>query len=180
MAKRERFFDRFRETAPQARAVPNRSLKAHSRRDFLLFGAGVAAAAAGFWWLMPDDARQTWLPDGAHHALDTLDARLGLADDRREKFLDRPLTFDDDVAEARYPPTRTVRSQRPPGRPRPPKSTTGGTPARDHHHGRAAAARYRQVFVVVGVGLMRPISLAYTAGAYWVFRGKVGESAGYH
>ena len=59
---------------------------------------------------MPDDARQAWLPSSPRHALDTLNARLGLTGDRREKFLGRALTFDDDVAEALYSSTRTVRT----------------------------------------------------------------------
>ena len=109
-ARRERFFDRFRETRPDPIPVSDRKLKRRSRRDFLLFGAGAAATAAGFWWLMPDGARQAWLPSSPHHALDTLNARLGLTDDRRERFLDRALKFDDDVAEALYSPTRTVRT----------------------------------------------------------------------
>ncbi|PBN43571.1 cytochrome d ubiquinol oxidase subunit II [Sphingobium sp. D43FB] len=44
----------------------------------------------------------------------------------------------------------------------------------------AAAAPVRsQIFMLVGAGVMVPIILAYTAWAYWVFRGKVDES-GYH
>lgn len=43
-----------------------------------------------------------------------------------------------------------------------------------------AAAPYRsQMFMLVGAGIMVPIILAYTAWAYWVFRGKVGQD-GYH
>ena len=43
-----------------------------------------------------------------------------------------------------------------------------------------AAAPYRsQVFMLVGAGVLVPVILAYTAWAYWVFRGKVGED-GYH
>ncbi|MFM6933060.1 MAG: cytochrome d ubiquinol oxidase subunit II [Novosphingobium sp.] len=43
-----------------------------------------------------------------------------------------------------------------------------------------AAAPYRsQAFMLVGAVIMVPIILAYTAWAYWVFRGKVG-SDGYH
>ncbi len=112
MAKRERFLDRIRETPPEPILVSDRVLKGRSRRDFLIFGAGAAAAAAGFWWVMPDDARQAWLPSSPRHALDTLNARLGLTGARREKFLGRALTFDDDVAEALYSPTRTVRTYR--------------------------------------------------------------------
>ncbi|URW74462.1 cytochrome d ubiquinol oxidase subunit II [Sphingomonas donggukensis] len=42
----------------------------------------------------------------------------------------------------------------------------------------AAAPENAQVFMLIGAGIMVPIILAYTAWAYWVFRGKVGE--GYH
>ena len=43
----------------------------------------------------------------------------------------------------------------------------------------AAAPEKSQVFMLVGVGLTLPLILAYTAWAYWVFRGKVGHE-GYH
>ena len=43
----------------------------------------------------------------------------------------------------------------------------------------AATAENAQVFMLVGVGIMLPIIIAYTAYAYWVFRGKVGHE-GYH
>lgn len=44
-----------------------------------------------------------------------------------------------------------------------------------------AAAPYRsQLFMIVGAGILIPIILAYTAYAYWVFRGKVDPEAGYH
>jgi cytochrome d ubiquinol oxidase subunit II len=43
----------------------------------------------------------------------------------------------------------------------------------------AAAPERSQVFMLVGVVLVMPLILAYTAWAYWVFRGKVG-SHGYH
>ena len=43
----------------------------------------------------------------------------------------------------------------------------------------AAAPAKSQVFMLVGVGIVMPLILAYTAWAYWVFRGKVGEH-GYH
>ncbi len=43
----------------------------------------------------------------------------------------------------------------------------------------AAAPERSQMFMLVGVGLTLPLILAYTAWAYWVFRGKVGHE-GYH
>jgi cytochrome d ubiquinol oxidase subunit II len=43
----------------------------------------------------------------------------------------------------------------------------------------AAAPEKSQVFMLVGAAVLIPTILAYTAWAYWVFRGKVG-SEGYH
>ena len=43
----------------------------------------------------------------------------------------------------------------------------------------AAAPRRSQEFMIVGVALILPLILGYTAWAYWVFRGKVGTD-GYH
>jgi cytochrome d ubiquinol oxidase subunit II len=43
----------------------------------------------------------------------------------------------------------------------------------------AAAPERSQMFMLVGASIMVPIILAYTAWAYWVFRGKVDET-GYH
>jgi cytochrome d ubiquinol oxidase subunit II len=44
----------------------------------------------------------------------------------------------------------------------------------------AAAPLNSQLFLIVGVGVLVPIILAYTAYSYWVFRGKVDMNAGYH
>ncbi len=92
--------------------MPPRRLAARTRRDFLLFGAGTAAAALGFWWLKPDGSADAVLPEGAIHAFDSAAARFGLTPDRRETFLNRALTFDDDVAEALYSRDRSVRTYR--------------------------------------------------------------------
>ena len=43
----------------------------------------------------------------------------------------------------------------------------------------AAAPERSQVFMLVGVAITLPLILGYTGWAYWVFRGKVGET-GYH
>ena len=43
----------------------------------------------------------------------------------------------------------------------------------------AATPANSQSFMLVGVGIMLPIIIAYTAYSYWVFRGKVGHD-GYH
>lgn len=44
----------------------------------------------------------------------------------------------------------------------------------------AAAPRASQMFMLVGASVLIPVILAYTAYAYWVFRGKVDPEAGYH
>ena len=44
----------------------------------------------------------------------------------------------------------------------------------------AAAPENSLVFMLFGVALLVPIILAYTAWAYWVFRGKVNPESGYH
>jgi cytochrome d ubiquinol oxidase subunit II len=44
----------------------------------------------------------------------------------------------------------------------------------------AAAPRATQTFALVGTLIVLPLILAYTGWAYYVFRGKVGESGGYH
>lgn len=43
----------------------------------------------------------------------------------------------------------------------------------------AAAPERSQIFMLVGVAITMPLIIAYTAWAYWVFRGKVGHE-GYH
>ncbi len=43
----------------------------------------------------------------------------------------------------------------------------------------AAAPESSQLFMLVGVAITMPLIIGYTAWAYWVFRGKVGDE-GYH
>jgi hypothetical protein len=102
----------FAEPPEESVVVPTRTLSRASRRDFLLFTAGAAAAAAGFWFLMPDPTRQLHLTPRTRDWLDSLEARMGGTRERRERFLSRALTFDDDVAEALYSPDRMVRTYR--------------------------------------------------------------------
>ena len=111
---------------PEATHATTRgALAKRSRRDFLLFGAGVLATATVGWWLLPERAKRTWLP-GAADRLDTLAARVGLTRMQREAQLNRVLTFDDDVAEALYSRQRRVRTyERPDPR-----------PLRNNYHGR--------------------------------------------
>jgi cytochrome d ubiquinol oxidase subunit II len=45
----------------------------------------------------------------------------------------------------------------------------------------ASAPRSSQIFTLVGVAIILPIILSYTALSYWVFRGKVRHGdEGYH
>jgi cytochrome d ubiquinol oxidase subunit II len=44
----------------------------------------------------------------------------------------------------------------------------------------AASPTNSQIFMLVGVSVLIPLILGYTAWAYWVFRGKVRAGAGYH
>jgi DMSO/TMAO reductase YedYZ molybdopterin-dependent catalytic subunit len=105
--------------------LPTALVRRRTRRDFLLFGAGTVVAAAGFWWLLPDETKQEHLTPALRDWLDSLEGRAGLDRPRRERFLNRMLTFDDDVAEALYSPTRSVRTY--------PKSAV--TPLRNNYNG---------------------------------------------
>jgi cytochrome d ubiquinol oxidase subunit II len=44
----------------------------------------------------------------------------------------------------------------------------------------AAAPPESQIFLLIGVGALLPVVLAYTAFSYYVFRGKVRPGEGYH
>ena len=44
----------------------------------------------------------------------------------------------------------------------------------------AGAQPESQQFIAIGVALILPVILAYTAHNYWVFRGKVAADSGYH
>ena len=44
----------------------------------------------------------------------------------------------------------------------------------------AAAPPDAQIFMLIGVVVLLPLILGYTAWSYWVFRGKVDASGGYH
>jgi DMSO/TMAO reductase YedYZ molybdopterin-dependent catalytic subunit len=106
--------------------VPSRTLGTQSRRDFLLLTAGALAAAAGAWWLLPEATKARLTGAATRDRLDTLAARAGLSRARRERVLDRALTFDDDIAEALYSKDRRVRTYR----------RDQVTPLRNNYHGR--------------------------------------------
>ena len=111
--------------------VPRARLQAGTRRDFLLFAAGLLASAAGAWWLLPDRTRARLAGDSSER-LDSLAARLGLTRDRAEGVLDRALTFDDDVSEALYSRGRRVRTY----------DRSQVTPLRNNYDGRTPGPEY--------------------------------------
>jgi DMSO/TMAO reductase YedYZ molybdopterin-dependent catalytic subunit len=76
--------------------VPRRRLAAQTRRDFLIYGAGVVAAAAGFWAALPPDTQQR------------LGAKNPQSGPRKERILNKALRLDDAVAAALYSPNRLV------------------------------------------------------------------------
>jgi DMSO/TMAO reductase YedYZ molybdopterin-dependent catalytic subunit len=108
--RRPSILQRLQEPEETPIEAPVGKLRARSRRDFLLLSAGAVAAAGAFWWLLPDETRQEHLTPGLRDWLDSLEARLGADPERRERFLNRALTFDDDVAEALFSPDRSVRT----------------------------------------------------------------------
>jgi len=112
--------------------IDEKTLRQRSRRDFLLFGAGALATLAGFWWISPRSSKQRIA--GAHltDALDTLAARLGATKERSERFQNRALTFDDDIAEALYSSSRTVRTY----------NRSDVTPLRNNYAGRTPTPAY--------------------------------------
>jgi DMSO/TMAO reductase YedYZ molybdopterin-dependent catalytic subunit len=112
--------------------VLRHKLQSQSRRAFLLSTLGLIAAAVGAWWLMPDRTKARLLPAYARDKLDTLAARVGLTSDRRERTLDKALTFDDDVAEALYSKDRSVRTYRRSDVTRLPNNYHGATPGPDY------------------------------------------------
>jgi hypothetical protein len=123
--------------------IPRHRLAAQSRRDFLLYVAGVLAAGATGWWLLPDRTKARLLPGAARDRLDTLAARVGLSRSNRERVLDRSLTFDDDVAEALYSKDRRVRTYR----------RSEITPLRNNYNGETPGPGYLATWSLAVSGL---------------------------
>jgi DMSO/TMAO reductase YedYZ molybdopterin-dependent catalytic subunit len=123
--------------------VDEKKLRKQSRRDFILFGAGTFAALAGLWWIAPVSSKKRLVGEHATDALDTVAARVGLSNDRAERFQNRALTFDDDIAEALYSPTRTVRTY----------SKRDVTPLRNNYEGRTPSPEYIDTWTLTLTGL---------------------------
>jgi DMSO/TMAO reductase YedYZ molybdopterin-dependent catalytic subunit len=134
----------FLEERPEAAVeVPRARLEAQTRRDFLLYAAGVLASAAAAWWLLPDATRARLLPGPAHDRLDTLAARVGLSRERAGRLLEGTLTFDDDVAEALYSKDRRVRTY----------DRATARPLRNNYHGRTPGPEFLATWTLEVSGL---------------------------
>ena len=134
--------------------IDPKRLGRQSRRDFLLFGAATAVSAAGVWWLLPDGTKQQWLSPAAASRIDSIEARFGVTGERRERFLGRVLTFDDDVAEALYSKNRRVRAYRP----------SDVTPLRNNYNGRTPTGGYLASWKLTLSGLATGKETTLTAG----------------
>jgi DMSO/TMAO reductase YedYZ molybdopterin-dependent catalytic subunit len=123
--------------------VDEKKLRKQSRRDFILFGAGTLAAMAGLWWIAPMSSKKRLVGEHATEALDTVAARVGLSKERSERFQNRALTFDDDIAEALYSQNRTVRTY----------SKRDVTPLRNNYEGRTPSPAYLDTWTLTLAGL---------------------------
>src|SRR3989441_1051375 len=123
--------------------LPLSKVRTRTRRDFLLWSAGALFAAGGSWWLLPDETREHHLTPEMRDWIDSLEARLGAARRRRERFLNRVLTLDDDVAEALYSPTRSVRTY----------SRSDVTPLRNNYNGATPTPAYLPGWTLTVSGL---------------------------
>ena len=94
LAEKARGF--FAEQPPPAIEIPPELLRYRTRRDVLLFGAGVLAALAGAGSLLPKET------------LGRLGLRRAMSSPGKEWLLNKALRIDDDVAEALYSVDRRV------------------------------------------------------------------------
>jgi DMSO/TMAO reductase YedYZ molybdopterin-dependent catalytic subunit len=84
------------EPEPTPIEVDANKLKNATRRDFLIYGVGAAAVAAKFWSVLPAEVQNR------------LGDKTAVDSPAKEADLDKILTFDDDIAQAIYSPTRDV------------------------------------------------------------------------
>jgi DMSO/TMAO reductase YedYZ molybdopterin-dependent catalytic subunit/thiosulfate reductase cytochrome b subunit len=119
--------------------VTRKRYNARTRRDFVLFGTGAVLAAGGLFSILPQGLKRRLHGEW----LDTLEARLGWGADRRERALNRVLTFDDDVAEALYAKDRRVRTYAP----------ADVTNLRNNYEGRTPGPEYLPTWTLTLSGL---------------------------
>jgi DMSO/TMAO reductase YedYZ molybdopterin-dependent catalytic subunit len=127
----------------EPRSVPAETLARATRRDFFLFAGGALAAGAGLFFLLPPQVKRRW---AKWSWLDSLEAR-------RQKVMDGSLTFDDDVAEALFSPTRRVRTY----------SRRDVTPLRNNYNGRTPGPAYRAQWSLTLTGLASGQDVVLTA-----------------
>src|SRR5882724_1075127 len=123
--------------------IDEKKLRRRTRRDFILFGAGAFATLAGLWLISPLASKKRIFGEHATDFLDTAAARFGLTKERSERFQNRALTFDDDIAEALYSPTRSVRTYR----------RSDVTPLRNNYNGRTPSLDYLDTWTLTLTGL---------------------------
>jgi DMSO/TMAO reductase YedYZ molybdopterin-dependent catalytic subunit/thiosulfate reductase cytochrome b subunit len=119
--------------------VPDKRYRNRTRRDFVLFGAGAIAAIGGLFSVLPNGMKRRLHGEW----LDSLEARLGWGADRRERTLNRVLTFDDDVAEALYSKNRSVRTY----------AKSDVTDLRNNYNGRTPGPDYLPAWTLTLSGL---------------------------
>lgn len=117
----------------EPRIVDAHRLSAQTRRDFVLFGAGALATAAGLFFVMPPGVKQRWAKSSW---LDSLEVR-------RQKVMNGSLTFDDDVAEALFSTSRRVRTY----------SRSDATELRNNYAGRTPGPGYLPQWTLTLTGL---------------------------
>ena len=129
----------FSERRPEIIEVPSRKLGAWTRRDLLLFGAGIAATIVGGGFLLPSD---------------TL-ARIGIRGNTdspgKERFLNHAINLDDRVAKALYSKGRLV----------PTYSKSDITPLKNNYNGATPDDSYLPGWKLTldGLGSGRGVSL---------------------
>jgi DMSO/TMAO reductase YedYZ molybdopterin-dependent catalytic subunit len=118
--------------------IAPRVLRYHSRRDFLVFGAGALAALAGVRFLLPQDTlSRMGMPRNVDSA-------------GKEWFLNKALRIDDDVAEALYSATRTV----------PTYTTSQITPLKNNYNGTTPDPGYIPGWRLTLGGLVSGLSIS--------------------
>lgn len=128
----------FGEQAPKVIEVAPPILRQRTRRDLLLFGAGAIAALAGVGYLLPQET------------LARIGVRQGPNSPGKERFLNRSLHFDDDVAAALYSQNRRV----------PTYSKSQITPLRNNYNGATPDPGYISTWHLTLEGLASGLSLS--------------------
>ena len=128
----------FHEQEPEVVEVAPQILRRRTRRDLLLFGVGALAALGGVGYLLPQET------------LACIGVRMGRNSPGKERFLNRSLHFDDDVAEALYSQNRRV----------PTYSKSQITPLRNNYNGATPDSGYVSAWQLTLDGLASGLSVS--------------------